>query len=422
MVLNKIQFALWIGIIALFLVHCESRERSNPLDPQNPNTSGKPVGLSLISEDHTITLSWEIIPIEGLDGYRIYRQVSDETSYNVIAFVDNTVTTFKDQNRVYGAKHSYKVSVLTDWYESPLSDALTITPGPNYAWISDLSAGQVVRLTHDLQHVLQRVGNVYFPTIIAVNPKKGSAWVVDSVYDNIKEVSSRGEILTVIEEMSDISDIAIDYNNEYIWVATEDEGKVAKYTFEGDILFMKKDIEYPSKLAVDMNTADCYVVDQRNKEILKIDHFGGFVELLPIDIETPKDITVNKNNGHVWIAGGAYVHKYKPATQELITTAIGELENAMVLAVNDTSGQCWVVDQGDNYFEGSVVLLSDQCDVERRWTDLAFPYAISLDYYNQISIVLQSGSSSLTRISWNGGIDYISTDFESLNDVAIENH
>ena len=131
----------------------------------------------------------------------------------------------------------YRLSALADTYESPLSDSVTITPGPTYTWAASTYGSAVVRLTHDMRHELMRCPCSLYPWILDVDPGSNSVWVADALFGDVVEVSADGEILTNLGWFRQPSDIALDYGGRHIWIAVQGEdgiGEVHKLRTNGD--------------------------------------------------------------------------------------------------------------------------------------------------------------------------------------------
>jgi hypothetical protein len=125
-------FSLLISNLIIPLSGCSDRPRLNPLDPENPNTLGMPTGLNVVSIRDTVTLRWNSIDLPDLSGFRIYRQLQGETGFSSIAETSASINSFHDIGVHFDIVHNYRVSILAPYFESPLSDAVTITPGPTF--------------------------------------------------------------------------------------------------------------------------------------------------------------------------------------------------------------------------------------------------------------------------------------------------
>jgi len=128
-------------LIGLNFITCSMRERSNPLDPKNPDTGGKPSDIKVVSLKNDITVSWDPIQSVDVEGYNIYRRKQGESSLQKIDFIPLGINSYKDTGFNYDQEVLYALSIIAPGYESPLSDSVSITPGPYEYWAADLYGG-----------------------------------------------------------------------------------------------------------------------------------------------------------------------------------------------------------------------------------------------------------------------------------------
>ena len=116
---------LCISVLAL---NCSDRDRSNPLDPTNPVTGGAPIGLSIQSNRDTITIQWNGMAINDLEGYRIYKGIGNNEPI-LFDEVGAGSTDYNDTGVITDSVHQYTIQAVTAFSESEHSKAQTIIPG-----------------------------------------------------------------------------------------------------------------------------------------------------------------------------------------------------------------------------------------------------------------------------------------------------
>ena len=94
-------------------------DRSNPLDPLNPNTisvvPARPTGLTAVVSDRLVELSWSVGNASTIDHYRIYRaDVEDGENENYELIDTTTETAYADADVRNGQAYYYKVSGVND--------------------------------------------------------------------------------------------------------------------------------------------------------------------------------------------------------------------------------------------------------------------------------------------------------------------
>ena len=88
----------------------------NPLDLNNPDTQGKPVGVKLIPLQKSIQISWDKVEVNDINHYTIQR-MSDEEQLKEIANVESN--SYIDTSIDYFVQYSYRIQVHTNSYSSP---------------------------------------------------------------------------------------------------------------------------------------------------------------------------------------------------------------------------------------------------------------------------------------------------------------
>ena len=87
-------------ILSILLLSCSDREPLNPLDPDNPNTEGKPTGLHLLPIQKAVQIAWDPVDVTGLAHYSVFRENTGETS-TLLANVSAELTSYLDTSVHY---------------------------------------------------------------------------------------------------------------------------------------------------------------------------------------------------------------------------------------------------------------------------------------------------------------------------------
>jgi len=97
-----------IGTLASF-TGCSGRKRTNPLDPENPQTEGRPIGLRILSDGNRVQLSWDRVEIPGITGYQVYRKAVHEASAVTAGLVRGNLPEFSESGLPMGVRQDYWV-------------------------------------------------------------------------------------------------------------------------------------------------------------------------------------------------------------------------------------------------------------------------------------------------------------------------
>jgi hypothetical protein len=220
-----------LGILAVVCVipGCASRERTNPFDPDNPDTGGTPALLRVLADDRSVHLRWDLSGFEGVRQVRILRQPeggAEETAY----FYDGAGPGAELDSLVEnGRTTAYRLEVGAQ--PTPLSTAVVqATPGGSEPWVGDASGGGVVRLTPDGRGVLFRAESGRDLVGLAME-EDGSLWAADYGYDAVIRIARDGERREVFD-LEGANTLAVDAADGRLWVGSFDQRTV--FLLEGD--------------------------------------------------------------------------------------------------------------------------------------------------------------------------------------------
>ena len=210
---------IFLGCVffVMFSMGCSDRKHLNLLDPDNPVSAGIPRGFSASSLRHDVLLKWHNLEIDDISGYRIYRKKEDETEFKILANVRDNIDEFEDAGLNYNRTVLYRISAFGEDYESKLTDAVSITPGPNNFWVLDWTGGFATRLSYDGSHRLFVTPYAFFPYDLAVDTTNKRLWIVDRTGYLVK-LSQDGENSEWISGFEQPSYITIDDADDEVWM------------------------------------------------------------------------------------------------------------------------------------------------------------------------------------------------------------
>jgi hypothetical protein len=377
--LSKIKFyTLSVLIFPAFLYQCTERERSNPLDPLNPFTGGRPAAPRVISFQDTVLLSWTPLQLSSITRYNLYRRLAHEINYTQIASLPTGIFEYMDMGAAYDTVRSYRLSASTANFESPLSDSVLIRPGPSYIWAIDFDNGEVVKLTHDGVHEIFRAGTFLRPLNLDVNPQDHTAWVVDPIMQEVTKFTGNSRQENRIFVGRGISDIVVDTTDGSFWTLQADSGVVAHYSSSGEILSRVTRFQNPYALALHQKTRRAWVLDKGRGEIYEVDDFS--IQLRFAGYESALDIAVDSNANKLWVAASDAVVL---ADLELLQTQRTEGFRFLArVAVNEKTGECWAADWLERFGNSNIIKLSSDGQVDFSLGGFAEPKSLSVNFFN----------------------------------------
>ncbi|MFQ6615410.1 MAG: hypothetical protein ACE5HZ_01395 [Fidelibacterota bacterium] len=253
------------GIIAvagaLVLSQCSDRVRHNPLDPLNPETEGTPEAPSLSSDEKTVFVSWPDMKNNSITGYRVWRRIPGQSEPWPLATVRRPSLFFRDTVSHYDTAFTYQISALTETFESDLSPADSIIPGPFNYWVADFFRGSLSAVTYDGAHLLR---DDYVDSPVALD---------------------------------------LDPTGTFLWVASYYPGRITKLSLEGEEVVSYELGSFPSDMAVNGRTGDVWTVPIGSSHLIRLNVDTGTLEEIPLDATLPRDskVDVEPSGNGVWV-------------------------------------------------------------------------------------------------------------------------
>lgn len=381
--------AIGLGLAAALLcgqAGCSDRLHVNPLDPENPDTGGRPWNLTALAKERAVELEWANYQFDDLAGFELRRARGAEPE-STIAELGVDLGTYQDQNLADGVDYRYRLVPRLANGDSIRADGPVLaTPGPQVAWAVDTGAGFVARLAPDGRAIAFRVRGFISPVAAAVSPLDHRLWVTDTFRGRVVAIDSEGQSTQVIEGFESPEAIAITQDGAVIWVADEVAGVVERFTPRGVSLGNTIDLAAPADIALTPDGSG-WVIDSTNGSLVLLDpalerlaqvegfvtplgvvavpadtsawvaDFGGdqVVRVLrdgtlgvAIPVASPIGLALDSVTQHLWIASFASgtVDRYRieGTTVERIASATGFV-GPIALAADPLDGGVWVADQ-----------------------------------------------------------------------------
>lgn len=412
-----------ILLAIIFCSGCADRDRINPVDPVNPDTMGRPTGVSVISIQDTVKLSWDIIELKDLIGYQIYRKTSLESDFTPVILVPATVSSYSDTSVEFDVEYSYQVSAVGSTYESLPSHTVTITPGPTFNWVSDNANGQLVKLTHDAQHELLRT--VRFQNILDIetNPITGDVWVIDRIsllFAELKRVSPEGNLRLPILQFTSPLDAALEIRTGALWIADSTDNIVIKLDSAGTQLFTIAELLNPIAVSVDQRTGDCWVADNHANRIFKIKSDGTEILASPVNLNAVQSISVNSSNGDVWVADSTRIVKIDE-NGNLNLEPNQRFDFAFKIDVNGKTGEFWVLNLLFQFDQSTVSKFSPEGQKFFEISGFTVPEDLSINLFDNSCLVADTQNDRIVRISSGGDIVGILNSIGFPRAVSVQN-
>ncbi len=422
MKLKIFQLRIIIGmIVGIIFLACSDRERSNPLDPRNPNTQGRPTGLTAYAMERKVYLRWDAIAFKDLQAINIYRKTNDDSIFTRIG--QTLTSSYVDDAVQYGIRYEYYVTAQVDGYESAPSNTVHCTPGPTFTWVSDYQAGSVVCLTHDLQTEIMRFGALYYPQVIDVSSKERSVWVAVRYEKQVLKINRFGEITAARPNMESVVDICVDTTMLDVWIAQKNPGRLTRLDSYGALGATTPLLEEPRAIVSPNNSGICWVLDGGDGTLKAFDLAGRRLTVTERLFTRPMDLVYVPHTRTFWVADSSAIiqcdHRGAPTGLKV------EPFYYVSLLAYDHQNRClWAIDW-ERWGEPSKLIKIDQ-NGRILWSLSAFSYplCVAANEYDGSCFVGDAGYDhyGLFRVSPDGQEITMIGRFYLPVSIAVEYH
>jgi hypothetical protein len=295
----------WILILILLFTFnaCSDRERLNPLDPKNPITHGKPVGLSAIPDRDSVRLSWSPIDVDDFVGYHVFKGY-DSTQLELFTRVGADCTGIIDTGLTYDRDHYYAIQGETVYNMSLLSDVLRVVPGPFNIWIADVYAYRIQEISYDGTYILTAL-DFSSPRAIEYDADYGVLWVADyweqRVYALDQNLTKDHFFLLDGYPL----DLAIDRINGKLYVLLSNN-RIKGYSYYGQEILsldLEESVSVDSKLVYCPTTSSLWLTAPNRGSVTRVILNTGAVTLKTFrSLGSEGPIEVDPIEGGVWVA------------------------------------------------------------------------------------------------------------------------
>ncbi|MBN2357197.1 hypothetical protein JXO59_13865 [candidate division KSB1 bacterium] len=405
----------------MIFFQCSERDRSNPLDPRNPETHGRPTGLAAFSMEKRVQLRWDPINFKDLEAIHIYRRAGEDSTYDHIA--DTLGTTYTDQSVEYGLRYEYYITAQAGGYETGPSNVAHSTPGPTYTWVSDYQAGSVICLTHDLEAEVTRYGLLYYPQTLGVSPAERAVWVSVRYEEQVFKINQSGQMIAAVPNMDNVTDLAVNTNTRDVWIAQDDPGRLTRVDSYGAIRASTVTEGTPVALVVPNASTLCWMVDGEDRLLKAYNTAGQRFFVAETPLQNPMDIVYASHSRTLWVADSSSIVQFdlSGARTGLV---VGSFYYVSMLAYDNTHRCLWAVDLEQWGVPAKLIKLDENGTRLFTLEVFSYPVALAANEYDGSCLVGDSGYDhyGLFRVASDGtAVDQIGQFYLPIS-IAIEYH
>ena len=397
--IHKINISLFLA--CLFLT-CTERDRLNPIDPQNPETAGRPRVLKIYSAyDHAV-LQWNQLQVKGIHGYHIYRKQDSDSIFTPIHLASPDSNRYIDNGLAYESRYDYFVTVLGGDFETASSDTVSITPGPTIIWSTDVYNRRILKISHDGSHEIKQIPVDGYPWALAYDNENNVLWYTDTFLNRVYTVKSQTFEIVLSLSYGEPIDLVLDKLNDRVWIADETQGKIFVFNRQGDKIGEVDGFEEPGNVDCFSKDGSCWVADSEAETVTKISK--ALQPILQIsDLFNPTSVSVNQQSGDCWVADSSRILKFDTKGR-LQLVIVSPFNSPWYLAVDSGSGNCWALDFSYYANQSRLFCFDNNGDVLLEIAGFCWPENLKINPYDHSCIVADSGTGRILKISPDGTI------------------
>lgn len=387
----------------LALAACSDRDHTNPFDPANPKTGGRPANMRAVAGDGYVTLGWDDMGIEDLAGFEVLRRTEGGDFASLTpAGLARGAREYTDRAVEAHTEYGYVLAVSVNGQDEPLLGAEEpASPGPAYPWVADLTSGRAWLVSPDARDLVRSVFVSAQISDMAVVRETGDVWAADYAGNVLVHLGPSGERKEQpLVAPPGVAAVAVSADGSLVFAGSFDTGAVRGYgpghaqAWEDDSTFTG--IE---DLAWSESDGSLWVADSGGR-VARLDGATGRLLSLRTGFDRPFALAVFPGGAWLVEAGTSdAVHKLDATGDTVLAVWRGLVAPADV--VDDPEGGCWVADLSG----GRVVRLDeDLTSIVASVEGLSSPRAVRLDPVTRDVWVAEQGSGRIARISSGGDV------------------
>lgn len=398
---------------------CSNRPRSNPFDPANPSTGGRPAGFQALAGDGHVTLRWQNAQASGLIGYQAYRSLSADTGFIALTGVLPAATdSFPDRGLLNGTDHFYRLYFVFDRGLGPLYASDVATPGPVTPWLADAGVPALYRVTPDGRHVAEGIAGAVSVSAgdVAVDAMSGAVWTCDPDQGGVTVYQpSSGSLLHMAGAPVVPVAVVVDTVDHTAWVGDDNSGAVLHYAANGTAAGSAQGVfDSPIGLAIDPNDRSVWICERTGSRLSHADVNGA--RLTPGYVINPSRVAVDVATGDAWVTSFTHGLIVRVSSAGARRDSVASLAGPLGIAVDAPRGRIWVTDPSLD------VVAALRRDGSTEFVVRGVPGAldVAIDPATGEAWVTANAAGALLRISPAGAILRVLTGLGAPGDIALD--
>ncbi len=390
-----------LALVVLLAPACTRRERSNPLDPANPVTGGRPEGFDAVAGYSNVSLRWTARPDLSIDGFQVFRKAPTDSAFLPLGGLQPPPSQgFLDAGIPNGRDYRYRLHYVIGGRLSANPAEDIATPGPLRPWVCDPGTAELVRLSADGRDIAARYRIGITPYAIAVSPTEGLLWVSDPISGSVMRLDPVFLQGVEIGGLTRPFQIALDNANASAWIS-DIAGAVGHYFASGqpappgriDLL------QSPGGAAVNGNTRELFVCETGGNRVRRYSNDG--TPLSFGTVSAPSRVAIDSVTRFVWVTSLALGRVYRLNEAAQVLDSLSGGAGPLGIAIDSRRRRVWVADAAGN----QVIVIDADTRLEVfRVTGLGEPRDVDLDFATGEAYVVARAEGAVVHLSASGTI------------------
>ncbi len=408
--------AVLIAGLAL-VAGCSSRPHSNPFDPKNPETGGRPSGFVALAENTFVRLQWSPSTAPGLVGFELRRRIAGEPDYLVLPLqLPANSSGFVDLGLSNGTTYEYQLYHVFQNGPGGLPAEDRATPGLERAWATDPEAGMIARMTPDGRHIAAQVAGFSAPYELAVDDYSGVAWVGDIGDGSVSAVLPDGRVSVQVTGFSRPAGLAIDWLDRGLWVCDQSADLLRHLQPSGQPGTPSSigGLDEPLAVAIDPADRSVWVTEHHGNQVRRFSVAGA--QLGRTAVTLPWWIAIDSLTRDVWVSSYEQGQVVRMNSSMVPQDTIAGFLGPIGIDIDPRRGRVWIADA----VASEVVVLDRAGAVLFRVRGLPGARSVSLDLKTGDAWVVATSLGRVAHVSSAGTVLESAGGFVSPRSVAVD--
>ncbi len=335
-------YTISLIILLLLLCGCSSREHNNPFDPLNPETKGAPTGLEISSNRDTIIFRWSPVEVDDLEEYRVYFSNGN----NPLQYLQNVRATENQLQLIrcfYDIRYNFAVKAITKYDEGPLSDSVSIIPGPYNLLLTDYYDYTLKRLSYDGNYVY-RITEITSPIALAADCGHGIIFVASYWQHSVFYLNRAFKITRSVELSNHPVDMSYDARSNRLFLLEKGENRLSVYSREGNLqemVALPLECNLQTKIALDVISNTVWIASQNDATVIAVDFSNPERSVKNIaEIAVSGKVDVSPVTDGCWVATDSGVVRITASGNFSVFKTEYHITD---ISVNPDNGDCYYV-------------------------------------------------------------------------------